>query len=91
MPWLFVASCGSGLNSVAEHEYMARRYEATASSIEADCLKARRSELTVGDLSPCWKAQDKRFLDANRDAAAQQRSAAAKLRAAEARASVSAR
>ena len=94
MPWLLIASCGSGLNahdtSVAEHKRMARHYEATAESIEAECFKARRNELAVGDPSPCWKAQDKRFLEANRNAAAKHRAAATRLQAAEARASAAA-
>jgi hypothetical protein len=60
---------------------MARHYDATASSIEARCVDARRNELTVSEPSPCWKTQDQRFLEANRNAAAEHRTAAQRLRA----------
>ena len=84
IPWLLAASCGSGANghvtSVAEHEHMASHYEATAASIEIECYKARRHELTVDDPAYCWKANDVRFLQANRNAAAEHRAEAERLR-----------
>lgn len=83
--------------SAAAHERAAEAHEAEAEGIENQCWKARRNELTTpvdaeantierldkpGE--PCWKAQDKRFLDAHRDAAAKHRAASTELRAAEA-------
>ena len=87
-PWLLVVSCSPGVHhatTLAEHEQLARHYEATASSIELECYKARRHELTVDDPAYCWKAHDIRFRDANLNAATAHRAAAAELRAAEAR------
>jgi hypothetical protein len=63
-----------------EHEELARSYERTADSIEHECWKARRNELTVVDPEMCWKAKDKRFLDANRNAAAYHFAEARRLR-----------
>ena len=82
MPWLLVAGCGGSLHptSVADQERLADHYETTARAIEAECLKSRRNELTVPTTLPCWKAQDVRFLEANRDAAAKHRAAASQLR-----------
>lgn len=88
-------------SSVADHERIAQKHERAAEGIEEQCAKARRNELTApvdaepaaierldrpGE--PCWKAPDKRFLDAHRDAAKEHRAASASLRAAEARACV---
>ena len=83
---LFVASCGASPHprTVAEHERQAQHYADTADSIETECWKARRNELTVNEPTPCWKAQDVRFLDANRNAAAAERAEAARLRTLEA-------
>ena len=64
-----------------QHDELARHYEATARSIETECWKHRRDELTVDAPTPCWKAEDLRFLEANRDAAAKHRVAAAEERA----------
>jgi len=84
---LLVASCGKDVydhpTTVAGHEDLARHYEATARSIEDQCFKDRRHELTVDDPAACWKAQDVRFLDANVNAAAQEHAAADRLRAAQ--------
>jgi hypothetical protein len=63
-----------------DHERAAAHYDATADSIEYECWKARRHELTVNDPNPCWKGEDIRFLEANRNAAAQQRAQAAQIR-----------
>ncbi len=65
--------------TIADHERLARHYEATARSIEVQCAKARRNELTVTGIEPCWKGEDIRFRDANRDAAAAHRAVAAQL------------
>lgn len=70
--------------TVAEHERQAQHYDDTADSIETECWKARRHELTVDAPQPCWKAEDLRFLDANRDAAAKERAEATRLRSLEA-------
>ena len=87
MPWLLVAGCGTIHSNEpmtsADHQRAAEHYEATARSILKDCWNARRSELTVADPRTCWKAQDQRFLDANLDAAAEHRAAAARARTAE--------
>jgi hypothetical protein len=83
---LLVASCASTTPhplTVEDHEQMARHYEATADSIESQCVDDRRHELSVQDPSPCWKQQDVRFLEANRNAAAEHRRAAARLREAQ--------
>jgi hypothetical protein len=77
---LLVTSCATTSTPVtaAEHEERARHYDATADSIENECWKARRDELTVDPHTPvCWKAEDIRFLEANRNAAAKERAAAA--------------
>ncbi len=83
VPWLLVASCtGPRLHeplTAEDHERLARHYEATAQGIERECWKDRRHELTVVDPHLCWKAQDRRFLEANLDAAAQHRAAAQAL------------
>lgn len=71
--------------TAADHEKAAAHYDATADSIETECWKARRNELTVNARDPCWKADDIRFLEANRNAADQQRAQAAQLRAMQAR------
>jgi hypothetical protein len=71
--------------TVAEHERLAQHYDDTADSIEVECWKARRHELTVDAPQPCWKGEDIRFLEANRNAAAGQRAEAARLRTLEAR------
>ena len=66
---LLVTSCATTSTPVtaAEHEERARHYDATADSIENECWKARRDELTVDPHTPvCWKAEDIRFLEANR-------------------------
>jgi hypothetical protein len=79
---VLVTSCGAGSKpplTAADHERKARDYDATADSIETECWKARRNELTVDEPSSCWKAQDIRFLDANRNAAVAHRVAAARL------------
>ena len=85
--WLLVAGCVGSVDyhdmSATEHERLAQHYEATAASIELECYKARRNELTVDAPTTCWKGQDVRFLDANRDAAAYHRAAASELRAEE--------
>lgn len=90
VPLLVATGCGGGPKphdtSVAEHERMARQHESSAETLEAQCEKARANELTVRPGAPCWKARDKRFVDAHRDAAAQHRAASAELRAAEAKA-----
>jgi len=89
VPWLLAASCSPGVHhatTIAEHEQLALHYEATANSIELECYKALRHELTVDDPAYCWKAHDIRFRDANRNAATTHRAAAAELRAAEVRA-----
>ena len=91
VPILLAAACG-GPNlhdaSAAKHQRAAEHHEAAAEGIEDQCAKDRRRELTtpVDASKPCWKAADKRFLDAHRDAAAKHRAASAELRAAEARA-----
>jgi hypothetical protein len=77
---LLLAGCSAGTMSAAQHEQLAHHYEATAASIETECAKARRNELTVGDVTMCWKDQDRRFLDANLHAAERHRTEAAKLR-----------
>jgi hypothetical protein len=88
VPWLLVVGCGSTVNnhatSVAEHERRARNYESTADSIEVECMKDRRHELTVDVPHACWKAQDIRFLEANRNAALAHRAEATRMRAQEA-------
>jgi hypothetical protein len=83
--WLLVASCASGPPmTIAEHDEAARQYEATAASIEHECAKHLRHELTVDTMTPCWKAEDVRFLQANLDAAARHRAEAQRLRDAQA-------
>jgi hypothetical protein len=67
--------------TAAEHDQLAAHYEATARSIEWECGKARRHEYSVEDPQMCWKANDKRFLDANLHAAERHRTAANALRA----------
>jgi hypothetical protein len=88
VPCLLVVGCGGTVShhptSVAEHERKARSYEATADSIEVECMKDRRHELTVDLPAACWKAQDIRFLEANRNAALAHRAEATRLRAVEA-------
>lgn len=84
-------------SSTAEHDRAAREHEVAAREIESQCAQDRRGELTApidrepaaierldrpGE--PCWKAGDKRFLDAHRAAATNHRTASAELRAAEA-------
>lgn len=97
-----VAACGGGQSShdrsVTDHEREARAHESEARAIEQRCAERRRNELTapVGSEpnvvrldrpgEPCWKAADKRFVDAHRDAATKHRAASAVLRDAEARA-----
>jgi hypothetical protein len=68
--------------TAAQHDDAARHYEATADSIEDECWKDLRHELTVSATgeSSCWKAEDIRFLESNRHAAAEHRAEAAKLR-----------
>ncbi len=95
LPLLFiVASCMSETPSrpltAEEHMRLARSYDATADSIEHECFKNRSHELTVTEPNPCWKAQDVRFLEANRNAADAHRLAALRLRAEEAEAPQSA-
>src|SRR4051812_36086660 len=75
-----VASSTRPALTAADHERKARQYEATADSIETECWKDRRDELTVDAPSACWKAQDIRFLEANRNAAASHFAAATELR-----------
>jgi hypothetical protein len=79
---LLLTSCGASSHqplSAADHERKARGYEATADSIETECWKDRRNELTVDSPSSCWKGEDIRFLEANRHAAVKHRVEAAKL------------
>jgi len=71
--------------TAAEHERVARHYDATADGIENECWKDLRHELTIdAHKQLCWKQEDIRFLEANRDAAAEHRAEAARLRAREA-------
>jgi hypothetical protein len=80
---LVAASCDATTSSpqtAADYERKARSYDATADSIEHECWKARRHELTVDDPMWCWKGADVRFLEANRHAAAENRAEAARLR-----------
>jgi hypothetical protein len=80
---LLVASCATGSHSAmtaAEHERLASHYDATADSIEHECWKDLRHELTVSGDSLCWKSDDIRFLEANRNAAFAHRTEAARLR-----------
>lgn len=59
-------------NTAADHERRARHYEATADSIENECWKALRQEMTIDPHKElCWKQDDIRFLEANRNAAGQ--------------------
>jgi len=87
LPCLLVAGCEGWHQptthpiTIEQHERLARHYEATAASIERECWKARRNELTVADRETCWKAEDQRFLQANLDAAARHYDAAKRLRA----------
>lgn len=80
---LLVTGCAhsSTPTTAAQHDRLAHHYDATADSIEDECWKDRRSELTVNDPQPCWKAQDIRFLEANRNAAAKHRAEARRLTA----------
>jgi major membrane immunogen (membrane-anchored lipoprotein) len=81
---LLVTSCGASNHSadtVADHERKARHYEATADSIEDECWKDRRNQLTVDDPEMCWKGEDVRFLEANRNAAVRHRAEAQRLSA----------
>lgn len=91
---VIVTGCATGgpqrPMTAAEHEQLARHYEATAASIEHECAKSRRNELTVDAPVPCWKAQDVRFLEANLDAAAEHRAAAQQLRDQQAKATATA-
>jgi hypothetical protein len=84
VPCLIAAGCAASSSSpltAADHERRAQSYSATADSIELDCWNALRNELTVDpSTTVCWKAEDIRFLDANRNAAASHRAAAATLR-----------
>jgi hypothetical protein len=66
--------------TAADHDRRAQHYAATADSIELECWKARRTELTVDAPASCWKSEDLRFLEANRNAAARHRVAAGSLR-----------
>ena len=80
---LLVTSCATTTpaTTAADHEARARHYEATANSIEDQCWKALRDEMTIDphkDL--CWKGDDVRFLEMNRNAAAKERAAAVELR-----------
>ena len=79
---LLVTSCATTTsNTAADHERRARHYDATADSIENECWKDLRHELTVDAHNPpCWKTDDIRFLEANRNAAAKERAEAARLR-----------
>lgn len=97
-----MAACGGGRSphdrSVIDHERSARAHDSDARAIEQRCAERRRNELTapVGREpnvvrldrpgEPCWKAADKRFVDAHRNAAVKHRAASAVLRDAEARA-----
>jgi len=81
---LLVTSCAHSTTTprtAAEHDRLAHHYDATADSIEDECWKDRRNELTVNNPDPCWKAQDIRFLEANRNAAAKHRAEARRLSA----------
>ena len=82
LSWLITAGCASGPRgpTITEEEHKARHYAATADSIEVECFKSRRNELTVDAPSPCWKGEDVRFLEANRNAAAAHRANAARMR-----------
>jgi hypothetical protein len=79
---LLLTSCGASSEqplTAADHERKARGYEATAYSIEDECWKDRRNELTVDAPTPCWKAEDIRFLEANRNAAVKHRVEATRI------------
>lgn len=94
VPIIVAIGCG-GSNIKAhdtgtvEHERAAREHEASAANLEASCDQKRRGDSSVAAAgAPCWKAGDKRTIDAHRDAAAQHRAASAALRAAEAQACI---
>ncbi len=75
--------------STASHEQALREHEAMIEVIEDECHKNRRNELTTGPgvptssavdrtdvpYTPCWKAADRRELDAHENAAAWHRMA----------------
>lgn len=74
--------------SPASHEQALREHEAMIEIIEDQCHWNRRDELTTGPgvptsaavdpdepYTPCWKAADRRQLDAHENAAAWHRSA----------------
>ena len=78
---LLVTSCAhsSSPKTAADHERLAHHYDATADSIEDECWKDNRHYMTIKPADPCWKAQDIRFLEANRNAAAAHRAEAKRL------------
>lgn len=71
------------------HEEALQKHEAMIQVIEDECQKNRRNELTTGPgvpssaaveltdapYTPCWKAADRRELEAHENAAAMHRSA----------------
>jgi len=75
--------------STASHEQALREHEAMIEIIEDECQRNRRNELTTGPgvptsaavdprdapYTPCWKAADRRELDAHENAAAWHRMA----------------
>lgn len=77
---LVVAGCGGGPNphdtSIAGHERLAEQHEAEANAAPSPCPS--------GGSPPCWKAADRNFVAAHRQAAVQHRAASASLREAEA-------
>jgi hypothetical protein len=80
---LLVTSCATTAppRTAAEHEEQARHYEATANSIEDECWKDLRHQMTIdAHKTLCWRAEDIRFLEANRNAAVRERAKAAALR-----------
>jgi len=81
---LLVTSCATtnkNANTAADHEARARHYEAMASSIEDECWKALRDDMTIDPHKQlCWRGDDIRFLEMNRNAAAKERAAAVELR-----------
>jgi len=80
--------------SQAEHEQKLREHEKMITVIENQCQKDRRNELTTGPgvptssavddnapYTPCWKAADRRELEAHENAAAEHRKAIRKEQA----------
>lgn len=85
--------------SASRHEQAVREHDASIATAEAACQQKRRGQLTAGPgvptsaandpdqpYTPCWRAVDRRVIDAHTRAAAEHRAASEALRAAEARA-----